>query len=840
MHSYHLLSVTHSHRLFLAIPEFEVDKLKKEVAKLVTPAILSTDEPTVESLEEEMKLEYAIRSLSLEIDSDVGSSQHVRSDFVLSTLTNTTQNVLPNTKNKKVKAKKKRTTDLVIDKEANIPAFIQHIDEARSSFNSQDYSGALSNYNKALSLEVPDETVSNEILLEAIQCLSVCKHSDLQGLKTASHCTFRCIYYLRRHRGCGVDVTVHLISCHHHCCRVLCQLMNWEGVSHEDALLYCNFVNKSIGYISSVNIEHVQEKHSSWLESIKDDCQLHKTIAQTKLGELKNEFVYQHPEDVPALKTMDACGGNEDVIDVCREIFHSDADTLSDIESILQQQMELANEAKAGQLPQQEYERRYDDLRVKLVDLIEKLTGRVANLGYGLRRFLVLYWMNYCPPSLKDYICQLFKANKIDPTSCCPGFMLKSLVTVLTREAGGTDDDTLNTVLNDSAFVDLLCWVCDSNESSEYVKEIPAVEAALQSTKLPELVQRAISLVNIALIVTYNNVYHNLQPTVVALGANSRDKGCNKKKMDEIRANPEATFATSTLHPQMAVDDRYSQNADESTLVNSSKVAVFVNSVHDYTVTVPHVSLAYQKFAGTAGMSKEELAEKALTRHKIRQKGGRNCMKKYGKNADDQYNRAVVLGEMSMALLGKNDKGDSVRASSMGDTTFARKAGLFNPKNAAAVKAGNGRGGEIGGNMNTEKQKAGRKIAGKKGTEKQKASRKINIEKSNNPESRKIATQTRYDNVKNQVLAAKKDYVIVTCRYCQVPKEYFFLWSEYKRRMSEYEKDSQKKFRPNTSKVAGCEQCRSHCIRKEGSYKAVKVLVNPRNGNEIGRKVVIE
>ena len=90
MHSYHLLSVTHSHRLFLAIPEFEVDKLKKEVAKLVTPAILSTDEPTVESLEEEMKLEYAIRSLSLEIDSDVGSSQHVRSDFVLSTLTNTT------------------------------------------------------------------------------------------------------------------------------------------------------------------------------------------------------------------------------------------------------------------------------------------------------------------------------------------------------------------------------------------------------------------------------------------------------------------------------------------------------------------------------------------------------------------------------------------------------------------------------------------------------------------------------------------------------------------------------------------------------------------------------
>jgi len=744
----------------------------------------------VESIEEEMKLEYAIRSISLEIDSDVGSSQHVRSDFVSSILTNTTQNVLPKKeKNKKTKAKKKSRTDLIIDKEANIPAFMQHIDEARSSFNRQVYSGALSNYNKALSLEVPDETVSNEILSEAIQCLSVCKHSDLEGLKTASHCSSRCIYYLRRHRGCGVDVLDPLISCHHNYCRVLCQLMNCEGVSHEDALLYCNLVKKSIGFISSVNIERVPV-------SIKDDCPLYKTIAQTKLDELKNEFKYQHPEDVPVLKTMDACGGNEDVIDVCREIFHSDADTLSDIESILQQQMELANEAKAGQLPQEEYERRYDNLRVKLVDLVEKLTGRVANLGYGLGRFLVLYWMNYCPPSLKDYVCKLFKANKIDPKSHCPSFMLTSLVTVLAREAGGTDDDTPNTVLNDSAFVDLLCWVCDSNESSEYVKEIPAVEAALQSTKLPELVQRAISLVNIALIVTYNNVYHNLQPTVVALGANSRDKGCNKKKMDEIRANPEATFATTALHPQMAMDDRYSQNADESTLVNSSKVGVLVNSVHGYTVTVPLLSLAYQKFAGTAGMSKEELAAKALSRLKRNQKGGRNCMEKYGKNDDDQYNHAVLMGETVMEKYGKNEKNQ------------------YNH----AVKIG-----EISGNMHTEKQKA---------------TRNINLEKGSNPEVRKIATQTRNENLKNKVLAAKEDYAIATCRYCE-SKEYFYLWSEYERRMSEYEMDYNKIFVPNTSKVAGCKKCRNHRINT-GSYKVVKVLVNPRNGNELRREVVIE
>ena len=166
-----------------------------------------------------------------------------------------------------------------------------------------------------------------------------------------------------------------------------------------------------------------------------------------------------------------------------------------------------------------------------------------------------------------------------------------------------------------------------------------------------------------------------------------------------------------------------------------------------------------------------------------------------------------LRGENSMALLGKNDKGNSVRATSIGG---------------------------IGGNMNTEKQKAGRKIGGNRNTEKQNASRTINLAKGNS---------AKHTNKINEVLAAKKDYVIITCRYCE-KKEYFYLWSEYEKRMSKYKMDSQKPFRPGGQTSAnsntGCLECSAKIVRVDGPWKVVKVRVNPRNGNELGREVVIE
>ena len=107
--------------------------------------------------------------------------------------------------------------------------------------------------------------------------------------------------------------------------------------------------------------------------------------------------------------------------------------------------------------------------------------------------------------------------------------------------------------------------------------------------------------------------------------------------------------------------------------------------------------------------------------------------------------------------------------------------------------------------------------------------------------ARSLTHSRAHENKKRQVLAAKKDYVIVTCRYCKVPKEYFFLWSDYEERMLRYKMDSQKSFCPctsNTGKGVGCTKCRSKCVRVDGPWKVVKVLV--RNGNELGREDVIE
>ena len=165
-----------------------------------------------------------------------------------------------------------------------------------------------------------------------------------------------------------------------------------------------------------------------------------------------------------------------------------------------------------------------------------------------------------------------------------------------------------------------------------------------------------------------------------------------------------------------------------------------------------------------------------------------------------------------------------------------------------------------GGLANTEKQRVARIANGEatglanKGreannliTEKQRVARTANLpsvsaNSEKQRESGSLIHSRAHENLKRQVLAAKKDYAIVTCRYCK-SKEYFFLWSEYEERMSRYEMDSRKPFRPcnssaDTKIVVGCTECRKKIVCEGGPWKVVKVLVS--NGNESGREVVIE
>ena len=133
-----------------------------------------------------------------------------------------------------------------------------------------------------------------------------------------------------------------------------------------------------------------------------------------------------------------------------------------------------------------------------------------------------------------------------------------------------------------------------------------------------------------------------------------------------------------------------------------------------------------------------------------------------------------------------------------------------------------------------------RKLGGSANTEKQNISRNINFAK-----GRHLSNVAQHEKLKSQVLAAKKDYVIITCRYCAT-KEYFFLWGDYEERMSRYKMDSQKPLRPcgkmipSANSVVGCPECRAKIVRVDGPWKVVKVLVDPRNGNELGRVDVIE
>jgi len=289
-----------------------------------------------------------------------------------------------------------------------------------------------------------------------------------------------------------------------------------EDLSQADILHYRNIINKSADFVDSVVTDStIEAADMEKLTYIKADFDRFKAQADSVYEGLVDQFEYRHPGDPPSLKTLDAMYIDESIINVLREIGRENPDNLCIVEQILQKQDQLADDARGGNLPEEDYIRRYYKLRRELADELYRLTGRVVNLGYGLSAlYRVIYNLNYAPPSVIDYDCQLFKEfekliNKIDPNSCCPRLLWKGIVTSFRNEAGGLDDGSFDDVSKYIAFVDRVSFVTNSNKTAGSGKDIASFIDILKPVCKfdAELVFHSIAPNNIMLITTYLNVY---------------------------------------------------------------------------------------------------------------------------------------------------------------------------------------------------------------------------------------------------------------------------------------------------------------------------------------------
>mmetsp|Transcript_4232 Transcript_4232/g.9549 ORF Transcript_4232/g.9549 Transcript_4232/m.9549 type:complete len:349 (-) Transcript_4232:12169-13215(-) len=185
-------------------------------------------------------------------------------------------------------------------------------------------------------------------------------------------------------------------------------------------------------------------------------------------------------------------------------------------------------------------------------------------MGYGLSPlFLVIIIMYYAPPSCKDYQRDRFLGNNIDEKSCCSSLFLTGLVTCMLRDAGLVDssiiDDLKRHVKESVCFIDRLPFVANSNGSKEYVKEIPIFvnQLELVCTMDAGLVMHNIAVMNAFLQVTYQNVFHNKTPTVVLVGAPSREELGEKEYMLHPCATDECLQLGSFIHPQCMMTKKF-------------------------------------------------------------------------------------------------------------------------------------------------------------------------------------------------------------------------------------------------------------------------------------------
>ena len=388
---------------------------------------------------------------------------------------------------KKKAEKKKEKKDKSVDLLANVSKFEKLIQEAQASMFSTDGDPPLSSINakssylQALMLDIPEGVITFDILSDVKLCImSLPDTVDSTELLDRAKCISRCIYHLRQRLAGGVVDTMSNIQYHHLQAEILCQLMMCEDLSQADILHYRNIINKSAEFVDSVVEDStVEAADMDKLTDIKADFDdRFKVQADSVYEELVDQFEYRHPDDPPCLKTLNAMYIDESIINVLREIGRENPDNLCTVEQILQKQEQLADDARGGNLPEEDYIRRYYKLRRELADELYRLTGRVVNLGYDLSAlYRVIYNLNYAPPSVIDYDCQLFKEfeeliNKIDPNSSCPRLLWKGIVTSLRNEAGGLDDGSFDDVSKYIAFVDRVSFVTNSNKTAGSGKDI--------------------------------------------------------------------------------------------------------------------------------------------------------------------------------------------------------------------------------------------------------------------------------------------------------------------------------------------------------------------------------
>jgi len=164
-----------------------------------------------------------------------------------------------------------------------------------------------------------------------------------------------------------------------------------------------------------------------------------------------------------------------------------------------------------------------------------------------------------------------------------------------------------------------------SNESTEYVKEIGPFEALIQpGCKVADThsVLHSIAPLNMMLIVTYLNVYHNVEPTIAVCGAPARKECCDKNVV-VARVTPECRGAGATVHPQCLMTETYISKISAEDQARMSQTLLLANGPLPYQVTLPFQSYVCEKWAGSYGMTQEDLEAKNRHLFNIRSRGGK-------------------------------------------------------------------------------------------------------------------------------------------------------------------------------------------------------------------------
>ena len=526
-------------------------------------------------------------------------------------------------------ATSKSKTAPTVDVSANIPKYELHIEQARA-LSSGDHVNAIDEFTQALMLDLPRGFLPPDVIDEVVSFIKSCADTDDSAqVRTQAVCIDRCIYYMRQRRDDGFEDTVTLAEYHRIQCRILCKLMRYDDSPVDDVLHCYNLVNKSCEFIQ--DIVPGQGIASDWLDGMKKEFRVFKRLAHSFYMAEEDKFKYKMPSDEPCLKTLDAMNVNDDIIDTLRQVLHSDPSALGEVEQIQRDQMELANEARREGpvgLPESEFNRRFYELRTRLADVLHRLTGRIINLGYGLSQwYRVIYNLNYAPHTMMFYNCDLFddSNNKIDPDGCCPGLLGKGIVTSLRGEAGGTDDDSSMDNSEYIAFLDRLIWVCNTN-TEEYVDEIGPFVGQLQRGCTYDAydILHSITPVNIMLIVTHLNVYHDVQPTIVVCGAPARDEGYNEN-VRQHRPTPECINGGAIVHPQTLMEKKWMKQISQENQARMTKTLLLANGALPHHVTIAFQSHVCEKWAGTHGMTPEDRAAMEQSVFERNSRGGKRC-----------------------------------------------------------------------------------------------------------------------------------------------------------------------------------------------------------------------